>query len=449
MRYRVIILGAGPAGLGAGYNFYRRKHPSWKIFEATRRVGGLSSSRVDKNGFTWDLGGHVIFSQNSFFNSLVEKTLGRDALTIVRRSYVMMSGRFIPFPLQNNIHRLPKKAMEDCFAGMKEVSENRGRAGQSGRPKNFEQWVSQNLGVGIAKHFMLPHNRKLWAFPLDRMGFGWIDGRVALPSLKFLVRSIKTGGDETTWGPNARFRFPQGGGTGSLFSRIAEPFIENIAFRHEAAAIDPANRKVLFKDGSFAMYKNLITSAPLDVLIKKIIVDPPADVLQAAADLRFNSGWMVGIGINRKIETKRSWVYFPERKFPFYRVTYFSNYSPSHVPHPETQTSFLCEVSFGETKMVNGATVIDETVEGLVRSRLIRRDDVKRIATRWKLKINRLYPIPSLKRDAALEIIKRYLEKHGILSIGRFGGWRYEKGNMDHCFMAGYNSAAMLCRKGD
>lgn len=435
MRYQVIILGAGPAGLGAGQRLHGEKRGSWKIFEASGRVGGLSSSRLDKNGFTWDIGGHVIFSGSAFFNALVEKTLGDDVRAIERKSYVKLGSRFIPFPFQNNIHRLPKKAMEECLAGMKKVIENKAR------PENFEQWIRATLGDGIAKRFMLPYNAKLWSFPLNKMGFGWIDGRVALPSIKSALRAIKTGFDETKWGPNATFCFPQSGGTGGLFRSIAQPFIKEISFRHEVVKIDTNSRKVFFKNGKSARYENLVTTLPLDVLVKKIIHAPPDNILRAASELRFNSGWIVGIGINRKIRTEKSWVYFPSASVPFYRVTVFSNYSPNNVPRPESQTSFLCETSFPETAKVSGKAIVDKTIEGLAHSGMMRRDDMQRIASRWKMKVPRLYPIPSLGRDSALKEIKNYLEKHRIYSVGRFGGWRYELGNMDHSFMAGYNLA--------
>lgn len=435
MKHDVVILGAGPAGLGAGQRLRGDGRKSWKIFEASGRVGGLASSRLDKNGFTWDLGGHVLFSKNDFFNSLVKKTLGDEALVHRRESYIKMNGRLVPFPLQYNIHRLPQRVMEDCLAGLVQVSrDGNGRAG----PENFEQWISTRLGHGIAKHFMLPYNRKLWSYPLNDMGFGWVGERVALPPIAAVKRSIKTGKDQTGWGGNADFRFPLRGGTGGLMNGFAKPFREKIALLHEAKKIDPKAKTITFQNGKSASYKKLITTIPLDHLIKNVLTNPPPGVMRAADELRYNSGWVVGIGINRKIQGGRCWVYFPDKSFPFYRVTYFSNYSPYNVPYPGSQSSFLCETSFHPDEKVTGSSVLTKTIDGLVRARFIRNKEVKNIVSQWKLRIPRLYPIPAKNRDAALKPITDYLKKHDIDSIGRFGGWRYEVGNVDHSFMAGH-----------
>jgi hypothetical protein len=47
------------------------------------------------------------------------------------------------------------------------------------------------------------------------------------------------------------------------------------------------------------------------------------------------------------------------------------------------------------------------------------------------------YPIPTLDRDQNLAAIQPFLESQDILSRGRFGGWKYEVGNMDHSLMQG------------
>ena len=387
----------------------------------------------------------MLFSKSAFFNSLVKKTLGDSALIHKRESFIKMNGRFIPFPLQYNIHRLPKRAMEDCLAGLVEIARVSGGKNKK-KPQNFEQWIYAKLGAGMAKHFMLPYNKKLWTVPLTGMGFGWVGDRVALPPVESVKRSIKSGQDETGWGGNATFRFPLTGGTGALFEKIAEPFMQRIAFRHEAQSIDPKKKTVCFKNGKSVNYKKLITTMPLDHLIKNVLANPPPEVVRAAGELRYNSGWMVGIGINKKVKSGRCWVYFPDNQIPFYRVTYFSNYSPHNVAKPGTQSSFLCETSFSPNQKITGSSIVEATIDSLVQARLISKGDTKKIAAKWKIKIERLYPIPAKGRDAALTTIHGYLKSCGIKSIGRFGGWRYEAGNMDHSFMAGH-LAGRLCRR--
>ncbi len=435
MNLDIAVIGAGPAGLGAGYRLLKPRGKSWRIFEATNRVGGLSSSRLDKNGFTWDLGGHVIFTKDKLFKKVINDALGGSGIKHTRAAFIKIGKRFIPFPLQNNIHRLPARAMRECLEGIERAVKGFG----SFRPNNFEEWIQVSLGSGIAEHFMLAYNRKVWAFPLDKMGYRWIDGRVSLPSLAKVREAVKTGRDVVSWGPNAGFIFPLNGGTGGLFENIAEPFKEKISFKHRAVKLDAVAKRIHFANGESVSYKKLITTMPLDHLVKKVIDKPPTEVLKAADALCKNSGWMVGIGIDRKIKTNgRCWVYFPDSRVPFYRVTYFSNYSPNNLPEGGSFSSLLCEVSMGKNRKLTKDDAVRQTIDGLITAGIITKMDKKRIVSVWQERLPYLYPIPTLGRDAALKTINSYLKPNGISSVGRFGAWRYEEGNMDHSFLMGH-----------
>jgi protoporphyrinogen oxidase len=72
----VVIVGAGPAGLGAAWRLHERGHTDWTLFEAGRFPGGLASSVLDPQGFTWDLGGHVLFSHYPYFDEVMIRALG-------------------------------------------------------------------------------------------------------------------------------------------------------------------------------------------------------------------------------------------------------------------------------------------------------------------------------------------------------------------------------------
>ncbi len=65
--------------------------------------------------------------------------------------------------------------------------ERRLGVGHKGEPRNFEEFIYKVWGTGIAKHFAIPYNRKLWAVPLDEMETSWLGGRVPLPNLEEMV----------------------------------------------------------------------------------------------------------------------------------------------------------------------------------------------------------------------------------------------------------------------
>ena len=95
-RLDFLIVGAGPAGLGAAYRLHRLGSESWLVVEGQDGPGGLSRSWRDEAGFTWDLGGHIVFSKQQAFNRMLEEVLPGGLLRHERRAYVRLGGRDVP-----------------------------------------------------------------------------------------------------------------------------------------------------------------------------------------------------------------------------------------------------------------------------------------------------------------------------------------------------------------
>lgn len=85
--------------------------------------------------------------------------------------------------------------------------------------------------------------------------------------------------------------------------------------------------------------------------------------------------------------------------------------------------------------MVNHETLIEDTIEGLRKTKLI--GDTDEIVSRWYYRAAYGYPTPSLERDKILNKVIPYLDNLQVYSRGRFGGWKYEVSNQDHSFMQG------------
>jgi hypothetical protein len=71
------------------------------------------------------------------------------------------------------------------------------------------------MGAGIADIFMRPYNFKVWAVPTTEMQCSWLGERVATANVARVVENVLRKREESSWGPNAVFRFPQQGGTGA------------------------------------------------------------------------------------------------------------------------------------------------------------------------------------------------------------------------------------------
>ena len=431
---KIVIIGAGPTGLGAAYRLHELGYQNWALYEKSDHVGGHSASHVDKHGFVWDEGGHVIFSHYPYFDRIVDRMLGSEIHERIRESWIVARDAWVPYPFQNNLRYLPKPAQLKCLVGAAKASSN----GHGRSAVNFRDWILQTFGEGIAEAFMFPYNSKVWTTPLEKMSKSWIGERVAVIDFERLLKNVLDERDDVGWGPNNKFRFPLHGGTGEIYRRMADHFPDKVHCGKKLAEVDPTRKTVSFADGTGETYDVLISTVPLDLLVQGLkAVD--GELLEASQDLHHNNLLVVGIGLKKKITTGRCWIYFTEKEIPCYRATYFSHYSPNNVPNGDNETfsSLMCEMSFRPGDKPDAEAIVDKIIAGLIRSTMLEESDRERIISRHHQVIPYSYPIPTLNRDRALSVLQPALLRQGIYSRGRFGAWRYEVGNMDHSVMMG------------
>jgi protoporphyrinogen oxidase len=431
---RIVIVGAGPTGLAAGYRLRELGYANFVILEGRDKVGGLASSETSANGFTYDIGGHVLFSHYEYFDRLFDRLLGNEFQLLLRESWVWMCDRFLPYPFQNNIRYLPREVVYECLLG---VIEAQRQPIDLGRFANFEELIYGVFGQGIAKHFMMPYNFKVWAHPPRMMNREWIGERVSVVDIPRVLGNVVLDRDDAGWGPNSTFKYPRHGGTGGLFERM-RPYVEaNLRLNAPVASVDVERKEVELEDGSRERYDMLLSTIPLDLLVQSMRGNVPDEVRCQAGRLRHSGSYIVGVGVAQPSPSTKCWMYFPEDNAPFYRVTYLSNYSPEVVPDASRYYSLLAEVSFSDYKPVDGSRIVEETIQGMVNTRLLRDGDRRDIVDTHLIARDYSYPTPSLERDAALATLHPWLESRDIHSRGRFGAWRYEVGNMDHSVAQG------------
>ena len=434
MEKRIVIIGAGPTGLGAAYRLKELGYKNFGIYDRLPHIGGLASSFKDSAGFTWDIGGHVMFSHYKYYDDVFDKLMGSDFQLNMRESWVRMFNRWVPYPFQNNIRYLPKEVTYECLSGLIEAQGKRDHKAA----QNFDEFINAVFGDGISKHFMKPYNFKVWAHPADMMNKEWIGERVAMVDVNRAIKNVVLETDDFGWGPNNQFKFPLFGGTGEFYRRFDKPLEGHVHLNKTIDFVNLRKKEIRFADGEIHKYDVLISTTPVDKLCNDLLNgEVPREIKKSAASLRHSGGHMVGIGIKQPCPSTKSWMYFPEDNCPFYRVTYLSNYSPHMTPDNKQYYSLLCETSYSAYKPVDEKRIVEDTIQGLINAGMISESDRKDICDTWHFNAKYSYPTPSVERDQILSSVIPYLERHGIYSRGRFGMWKYEVSNTDHSLMQG------------
>jgi len=432
---RLVIIGAGPAGLGAAWRLTELGYHNFTLLERESYVGGLASSFVDAAGFTWDIGGHVLHSHYPYFDGVFESVMQGEYFTHERESWVMVGNRYVPFPFQNNIHRLPVGIRDACFRGLQSVD----RKGQQ-KPSHFSEWIIATYGKGIAEHFMYPYNHKVWAYPLELMSYQWVADRVAPVDIDRIAENIKKKQDDVSWGPNAVFRYPKHGGTGDIWQRVAARFAKKIHCNTEVDSIDVKNKLIRVHQGGMLRYDELFTSMPLDRLTR---ITNGISVPSDTGALVHSAVTVVGIGVSGNVPEHlktKCWIYFPDAKVPFFRATVLSNYSPFNAP--AGTWSLLTEISSSKDVPLPAGDIAAAVIKAARKIGIIPKS--AKVVDVWSRTSSYGYPTPTLGRDAYVDPVLAVLENAGIHSRGRFGMWKYEVSNQDHTFMQGVEWAESI-----
>ncbi len=92
--------------------------------------------------------------------------------------------------------RLPSEELTECLNGLLEIQET---SDTHGKPCNFHDWIMQNFGKGLAECFMLPYNRKVWAYDPTELDVGWSNQDHSLMQGVEAIDHILLGSEETTY----------------------------------------------------------------------------------------------------------------------------------------------------------------------------------------------------------------------------------------------------------
>lgn len=414
----IVIVGAGLAGLSAAYHL---SGIPYRVFEREQEVGGLCRS-YRKDGFTFDYTGHLLHFRQPEIKSLVENLLAGKLEKHARQSFIYSHRTYTEYPFQVNTFGLPPEVVRECLMGFI-ATLTTPDIRRASSDASFTQWILDNLGEGMAKHFMVPFNEKLWRVSLDELTSDWVSWLVPKPELKDVINGA-LGIKDKAFGYNPSFLYPANDGIRVLPESFV-PGIADLVTNCELEEVDTKKRRARFRDRQTGkvrneQYESLVSTIPIPELVRRC-KDFPAPLKEAAAGLRWVSVYNVNLGFARERVSDKHWLYFPEPEFPFYRVGFPTNFSPA-LGRPGCSSMYV-EISHRPSEHQSEEELIERARAGMERAGIIRPDDEMVVADVKDL--HYAYVYFDRHRAKAVPAILAELERRGIYSIGRYGRWEH------------------------
>ncbi len=405
---RVGILGGGIAGLSLSYFI----GPDSEILEKDSTTGGLCRS-YQKEGFTYDLGGHILFSKDKEIFDFELEMLADKVERFYRRNAVWFKRRYVKYPFENGLSALDK---EDNFNCLYNFIENK-----PGPQNNFKDWIYNTFGKGLADLYLIPYNTKIWNTPPEEMGTAWVE-RIPKPPLEDLIKSA-LGIETEGYVHQLYFYYPKSGGFETL-PRVFEAAVKDRIVRNFAVKKVQKTKRgwVVSNGGDEREYERIVCAMPIMDFIPALD-SVPQEVTRALNSLRYNSLIVVMVGVAKPKLTDQFAVYVPQSDLLFHRLCFYGYFGSAYVP--EGASSVVAEITANEGDEVwsmSDDQVAAHVVDGLAREGFLEKKDV--IVTDVK-RTKYAYVIYDINYERNLGIIKDYCREAGIELCGRFAEFVY------------------------
>ena len=355
-------------------------------------------------------------------------------MTVQRKARIYTHGVFTGYPFQANLAGLPETVLRECLQGAVEAAVRRASRPRA-RLKTFLDYVRHHFGDGIAEHFIVPYNTKLWGVSPSEVTADWTQRFVPVPDVAQIVDGA-LGTASADMGYNASFLYPARGGIESL-PRAMEARIPEKKIRLDSpvTAVNLSDRWIE-SGGERIGYSHLVSTLPLPELAA-VTVDAPTAVRRAAGRLKCSPLRYVNVGLAVKRPLDGSqWIYLPESRFPFYRVGSASNAVATLAP--EGRSSLYVELA--NDRDVPDGKVVKAISSFLKEIGSITRDSDLLFAAfrehRWG------YVIYDRFCARAREKLLEFYRDQDVHSIGRYGAWTYN--SMEDAILDGMKVAEQI-----
>ena len=450
MDEKIIIIGAGPAGLSCGYQL-KKMNPEEDvtIIEHSNLVGGMSKT-ITLWGQHVDLGPHRFFTKNNDINTFFDELIQDEFTVVKRQTRIYYNNRYFDYPLKfkNILTNLPlHKTIAILFDYLKTKFQKENNA-----DSNFETWVTHRFGKKLYNTFFIYYSEKLWGIPCNTIDASWAEQRIKKLTLFETIKDALLPKRKSKHASLIdTFKYPKNG-TGALYN-AAKDYITN---RDGNVLLDSKVAHILLDEKSNAVSgvklingevipaTKIVSTMPLTSLVNGLS-NVPENVKKAASNLKFRNTILVYLEINQKQLFPDNWLYIHAPEIRHGRITNFRNWCSSL--NRDKKTSILCLEfwCFEDDELWhNKEKCIELAKEEIFKINLIPKN--AEVLNTYYHRIPNCYPIYNVGYQKNIKIVTNYLDTiEGLFPIGRYGAFKYN--NQDHSILMGILAAKKILNK--
>lgn len=421
---KVVILGAGLSGLSTAY-FAQNNDAVEKItiLEMENKTGGLCRS-IEKNGYIYDIGPHILFSKDKEMLELMLSVLDEGKNDLVRSNQILYKGNRVQYPFENDLSKLPAEDLNYCINAFNH------NPYEDYDATNMIQFFLKTFGEGITNSYLRPYNEKIWKYDPAYMNTSMVD-RIPKPTKEEIRRSAA---GETIQGylHQLYFSFPTKGGIEAVpngfLKRLNKDKCEVITNAEVNKVQKKGNEYIVYANGKEYTADLVISTIPIQSLVNSY-ENSTEELKKCVNDLRYNSIKIIFAKLPYDNCGENFAFMIPDKDVIFHRISKM-DFLGSNYHHSENEATYMIEVTYRKNDRID---ILEEqelkkqVAEGLQKIGFA--NNTKDVEFIDITDYEYAYVIYDINHNKNMKYIRDFFKEENIYLNGRFGNFEYW--NMD------------------
>lgn len=433
----ITILGGGLAAVSLAYFLQDEENiEEITILEKEDGIGGLCRS-IRKDGYTYDIGPHILFSKDKEMLGLMLEVTG-ETNRLRRSNQIIHKGKYVQYPFENDLSKLPGEDLEYCITGFQNNPYENYEA------QNMLQFFLKTFGEGITNLYLRPYNEKIWKHDPSFMDTQMVE-RIPKPTDEEIMRSAS---GETVDGyvHQLYFDFPKTGGIEAVVKGFANRLNQKcrIFLKQEITGVAKTEDGYAVRANGHEYFCDLVVSTIPVQELTDIYGQVPEPVCAAVRELKYNSIIIAFVRTKKDLSGDNFAFMTADKGILFHRISKMDFLGEEYR---KGGASYMVEVTYRQNDWID--RLPEEKLKEKILSGLLKIGFIEKTEDGEFVNITRhpyAYVLYDLNHQKNMKLIREYYGSQGLCLHGRFGNFEYW--NMDRVLREGKNLAERILKEG-